>query len=68
MDRLKGKVALISGAGRGQGAAEARMFASEGAAVVLGDVLDHESKAVADEINQLTGPRLRAPWRCGRRR
>ena len=52
MNRLKGKVALISGAGRGQGAAEARMFAAEGAVVVLGDVLDHEAKAVADGINQ----------------
>src|SRR5579859_5772199 len=55
MDRLKGKVALISGAGRGQGAAEARMFAAEGAAIVLGDVLDQATKTVADEINQRGG-------------
>ena len=52
MDRLKGKVALISGAGRGQGAAEARMFAAEGAMIVLGDVLDQEAKTVTDEINR----------------
>ena len=37
--RLDGKVALISGAARGQGAAEARLFSREGAAVVLGDIL-----------------------------
>jgi NAD(P)-dependent dehydrogenase (short-subunit alcohol dehydrogenase family) len=40
MDRLKGKVALISAVARGQGAAEARLFANEGAKVVLGDVRD----------------------------
>jgi 3alpha(or 20beta)-hydroxysteroid dehydrogenase len=48
--RLAGKVALISGAARGQGAAEARLFAAEGAQVVLGDVLDEECAAVAAEI------------------
>jgi 3alpha(or 20beta)-hydroxysteroid dehydrogenase len=48
--RLDGKVALVSGAARGQGAAEARLFASEGANVVLGDVLDNEGASVAAEI------------------
>ena len=48
--RLDGKVAIITGAARGQGAAEARMFAAEGAQVVLGDVLDAEGEAVAAEI------------------
>jgi NAD(P)-dependent dehydrogenase (short-subunit alcohol dehydrogenase family) len=48
--RLAGKVVLITGAGRGQGAAEARLCAAEGAAVVLGDVLDEEGSAVAREI------------------
>jgi len=48
--RLAGKVALISGAARGQGAAEARLFAAEGAAVVLGDLLDAAGLALAKEI------------------
>jgi NAD(P)-dependent dehydrogenase (short-subunit alcohol dehydrogenase family) len=48
--RLAGKVALISGGARGMGAAEAAMFCAEGAAVVIGDVLDAEGKAVESEI------------------
>ena len=48
--RLQGKVALITGGARGQGAAEARMFAREGAKVVIADVLDSEGSAVAAEI------------------
>jgi 3alpha(or 20beta)-hydroxysteroid dehydrogenase len=47
---LKGKVALISGAARGMGAEEARLFASEGAKVVLGDVLDEVGEKTATEI------------------
>jgi cyclopentanol dehydrogenase len=48
--RLDGKVALISGAARGQGAVHAELFASEGASVVLGDILEKEVRFVADEI------------------
>jgi 3alpha(or 20beta)-hydroxysteroid dehydrogenase len=50
--RLAAKVTLISGAARGQGAAEAWRFAGEGAKVVLGDVLD-DVHGVADAINAI---------------
>ena len=50
MGRLDGKVALISGAARGQGEAEARLFAAEGARVVLGDVLDDLGEKVAADL------------------
>ncbi len=52
MARLDGKVALISGGARGQGAVEARLFAREGAKVVIGDILDAEGKQVEAEINE----------------
>ena len=58
MDRLKGKVALISGGARGQGAAEARLFVGEGARVVVGDVLDNQAGALADEINKKANARV----------
>jgi 3alpha(or 20beta)-hydroxysteroid dehydrogenase len=48
--RLDGKVALITGAARGQGEAEARLFATAGARVVVADVLDAEGEAVAADI------------------
>ena len=51
MDRLKGKVALVSGGARGQGAAEARLFVAEGAKVVVGDVLDDQAASLAKELN-----------------
>jgi len=50
MGKLDGKVALISGGARGQGAAEAETFVREGAKVVLGDVRDDEGKKVEAAI------------------
>jgi NAD(P)-dependent dehydrogenase (short-subunit alcohol dehydrogenase family) len=50
--RLAGKVAIISGAASGMGAATARMFAREGANVVIADVLDYEGQQVASGIGE----------------
>ncbi len=52
MGRLDGKVAIITGAARGQGEAEARLFAAEGARVVVADVLADEAAAVAESIGE----------------
>jgi 3alpha(or 20beta)-hydroxysteroid dehydrogenase len=48
--RLQGKVAVITGGARGQGAAEARLFAQEGARVLVTDVLDDLGEATAKEL------------------
>ena len=56
--RLEGKVAIISGGARGMGAAEARMFAQEGAKVVIGDLLEEEGLKVAAEIGEAGGEAL----------
>jgi cyclopentanol dehydrogenase len=50
MARLDGKVALISGGARGQGACEAQLFCAEGARVLFGDVLDDEGRALEEEL------------------
>src|SRR5439155_21927330 len=55
MGRLDGKVALISGGARGQGATEAKLFVREGAKVVFGDILDEEGKRVEAEIRAAGG-------------
>jgi cyclopentanol dehydrogenase len=53
--RLENKVALISGGARGMGAVEAKLFAKEGAKVIIGDMLEDEGKKVEAEINESGG-------------
>ncbi len=50
MGRLDGRVAVITGGARGQGAEEGRLFAQEGAIVVLADVLDEQGEQTAAEL------------------
>jgi len=59
--RLGNKVALISGGARGMGAVEAKLFANEGAKVVIGDVLEKEGHQVEAEINESGGECLFVP-------
>ena len=53
--RLENKVALISGGARGMGAVEAKLFAGEGAKVVIGDVLEDDGRRTEAEINESGG-------------
>src|SRR6266550_4902967 len=52
MGAVEGKVAIITGAARGQGAAAARLFVAEGARVVIGDVLDDAGKELAESLGE----------------
>ncbi|MFD7430109.1 SDR family NAD(P)-dependent oxidoreductase [Streptomyces sp. NPDC059818] len=54
MGKLDGRTVLISGAARGQGEQEARLFAAEGARVVIADVLDEQGEALAKELGEET--------------
>jgi len=53
--RLEGKVAFISGGARSMGAVEARMFASEGAKVAIGNILEVETHRLVEESVQASG-------------
>ncbi len=53
--RLEGKVAIISGAASGMGAATARRFAKEGARVVIADMLEEDGRQVAADITRANG-------------
>ena len=58
MGRLKDKVAIITGAGSGQGKASAEIFASEGAKVVIAEINEENGKAVEEKINNNGGEAL----------
>jgi len=53
--RLEGKVAIVSGAASGMGAATARRFAKEGARVVIADMLEDQGRQVAADITRANG-------------
>ncbi|MCX5200584.1 glucose 1-dehydrogenase [Streptomyces sp. NBC_00237] len=52
MGKLDGRVVIVTGAARGQGEQEARLFAKEGAKVVIGDVLDEQGESLAKELGE----------------
>ncbi|KUM72461.1 SDR family NAD(P)-dependent oxidoreductase [Streptomyces curacoi] len=53
MGKLDGRVVIVTGAARGQGEQEARLFVAEGASVVVADVLDDQGKKLAEELGSL---------------
>ena len=59
--RLEGKVAFISGGARGMGAAEAVLFAREGACVAIGDVLEDLGRQVVEQISETGGRAIFVP-------
>ena len=60
--RLAGKGALVSGAVRGIGAAIARLFAAEGAKVLIGDILEADGHQVAADIAAAGVRRVLSIW------
>lgn len=56
--RLKNKIAIVTGAGNGIGEAEARLFAKEGATVILTDIDDRRGSAIAEQIRNENGHAL----------
>ena len=59
--RLENKVAMITGGARGMGAVEAKLFAQEGAKVIIGDMLEEEGRKLEAEINETGGECLFVP-------
>ncbi|PZC41686.1 MAG: NAD(P)-dependent dehydrogenase, short-chain alcohol dehydrogenase family [Chloroflexi bacterium] len=57
MNRLEGKVALISGTAKGQGAEKVALFAAEGAQVIFGDILDD----LGLEVEKKSRPLVKMP-------
>ncbi|KUL50268.1 SDR family NAD(P)-dependent oxidoreductase [Streptomyces sp. NRRL S-1521] len=55
MGKLDGRVVIVTGGARGQGEQEARLFAAEGARVVVADVLDDQGEALVEEIQEERG-------------
>ncbi|MER6556630.1 SDR family NAD(P)-dependent oxidoreductase [Streptomyces sp. NPDC001027] len=53
MGKLDGRVVIVTGAARGQGEQEARLFTEEGARVVVADVLQEQGRALAEELGAL---------------
>ena len=58
--RLKDKVAIVTGAGHGMGEAEARLFAAEGAKVIVADILENEAERIAGDIRRANGDAIAA--------
>jgi NAD(P)-dependent dehydrogenase (short-subunit alcohol dehydrogenase family) len=60
MMRLKDKVAIVTGAGHGMGETEAKLFAKEGAGVVVADILEQDAERVAGDIRAAGGEAIAA--------
>jgi len=60
MQRLKNKIALVTGAGQGIGRAIALRFAKEGAALIVNDINIDTAQKVVEEIKKFSGPGCRA--------